>query len=311
MKRKDTLVIGMTGLCAAAVFSLMGMHHIKQSTSVDAVTEHENPTVADTVSQNQNDTAIPLTGKTDVDEMKAYDPSVYAAPDPSDAPTKYEIYYKCLNTLEKLDQLSGNITIYNQRLGEITEGSFAFDFSVDQYHAEIEHTYCDDAAVSLTRSEFYNHAGHCISLYDYMGEKPNAYTEEFHGPNMDGIVWSDKANIYNTYGKDPTNAHELGVCFIPQEMSIGYLKNFDNWEVVDVMDWNGRECYSIQGVAEPEYGSRFDVDTFQIWVDQETGIWYQYEGYSVDGELTDCFYTENIQFGDAAQEVKPFSDEAR
>lgn len=231
-----------------------------------------------------------------------------AVSDTSEELTQYEIYYRCMNTLEFLDRLSGNVTLRQSiRFDGITEGSFEFDFLSDQYHAVVSY---EDAvpAASLKRTEHFNQAGHCFVLYDYMSERSSEYTEEFHGPTMEGMVWSDTANIYNTYGKDPTNVHELGACFIPQEKSLGYLENFDNWEIAEKVDWNGRVCYHIQGVGG-EYGSGYDVDTFHIWVDQETGIWYQFEGYNAVGELTDYIYTENMQFGDAAKEVIAFSEE--
>ena len=292
------IVVSATVLCATTLLVMFGSYLLDHG--------HDNDAIA--LAQCDDVMDVQITRESNSEGISKADPEMKDAASHDD--TQYDVYYRCLNTLEYLDQLSGTIVIYKPaRSNGMTSGTFEHDFRKDRYHSTITHQFHEDLTCPQTKSEIYNDAGHCITLYDNMDVGQDGYTETFHGPTLDGIVWSDKANIYATYGKDPTGAHELGVCYIPQEMTIGYLKNFDDWEIVDVIDWNGRECYLIQGIAEKEYGTRFDVDTFKIWVDKATGIWYRYEGYNASGDLTDYFYTDDLRFGPDARPVKEFSKE--
>lgn len=236
--------------------------------------------------------------------------------------TQDQLYYKCLNTLEALQQLSGSVTIRNGANSDtITQGTFAFDFTADQYQAEVNYLDAAEKAVCLQTNTYYNTGGTVTSLYDYYGAKENTYTIDENGATMDGVTFANaviaadasvqsigESNLYATLGQDPTNAHELAGCFVPQEMTLGYLENFENWEITGTTEVQGRTCAIVTGTAEPDYGSRFGVTTFEILVDQATGIWMQYEGYDEAGEVVDYIYTQDIQFGEEATAVEAISD---
>lgn len=236
--------------------------------------------------------------------------------------TQAQLYYKCLNTLEALRQLSGSVRIRNGvNSNTITQGTFAFDFTADQYQAGVNYLDAAEETICLQTNTYYNTGGTVTSLYDYYGAKENTYTVDENGATMDGVTFANavvaadasvqsigESNLYATLGQDPTNAHELAGCFVPQEMTLGYLENFENWEITGTTEVQGRTCAVVTGTAEPDYGSRFGVTTFEILVDQETGIWMQYEGYDEAGEVVDYIYTQDIQFGEEATAVEAISD---
>lgn len=251
--------------------------------------------------------------------------------------TKDQLYYRCLNTLEYLNQLSGTVAFLSgYHSPTILQGSFDFDFTEDTYHAVVNHLDVSDEGNCIQTSEYYNHSGEIVSLYDYKGSQQNDYTIEENGVSLKNVVFANacpenpeevtqsnsetdtvvtsvqelsEEELYATLGQDPTSAHELGACFIPQEMTVGYLEDFENWNIVDTIKFQGRVCAVVQGNAEPSYGDRFGVETFEIIVDQETGIWMQYEGYDADGAVQSYLYTENILFGAEANDVPDFSEE--
>lgn len=244
--------------------------------------------------------------------------------------TKDQLYYRCLNTLEYLDQLSGSVTIFTGcNSPDIMQGSFAFDFTKDIYHAIVEHLDVADKTNCTQTNEYYSNSGDVVELTNYHGSQQNTYTIDHNGFSMEDVSFAGlcpenpevnpdspitsiqdltQEQLYATMGQDPTNAHELAACFMPQEMTIGYLENFNNWEIFGTSEVQGRTYAMIQGTAEPDYGSRFGVETFSIVVDQETGIWMHFEGYDADGKVQSYLYTENIQFGNNANQVPVFSE---
>lgn len=246
--------------------------------------------------------------------------------------TKDQLYYRCMNTLEYLDQLSGSVsTLYGNTTPHIFEGEFDFDFTNDTYHAVVNAVNASDLSVSQI-NEYYNDGEEYVTLCDYSGEQEDVCLIESGSscPTMENVVFAnacpeniaeasaeavtsveqlDEEQLHATYGADPTGAHEIGTFFIPQEMSVGYLQNFDNWEITGTQEVQGRTCAVVTGTAAPEYGGRFGVETFEILVDQETGVWMQFEGYDAEGAVQSYVYTSDIAFGADAQSVPEFTEE--
>ncbi len=52
----------------------------------------------------------------------------------------------------------------------------------------------------------------------------------------------------------------------------------------------------------------FNVSTFELMVDVNTGVLIQYIGYDDNGEISDYIYTENISFENKADKVERFSN---
>lgn len=59
------------------------------------------------------------------------------------------------------------------------------------------------------------------------------------------------------------------------------------WDITGQATYEGRNCAVIEGVADPSYGDKFDVTTFIMYVDSETGILLKYEGFNEEGTKTD------------------------
>ena len=250
--------------------------------------------------------------------------------------TKDQLYYRCMNTLEYLTQVSGSVsTLYGNTSPHIFEGECEFDFVNDIYHSVVDAVGISDPSLSQT-NEYYNDGQECVTLCDYSGDQEDVCLVKKDGacPTMEHVTFANacpvspadaeaasadgaavvtsieqlsEAQVCATYGADPTGAHEIATFFVPQEMTMGYLSDFDNWEITGTQEVQGRTCAVVQGTADPEYGGRLGVETFEILVDQETGVWMQYEGYAADGTVQSYVYTENIQFDAQAQSVPAFT----
>lgn len=212
-------------------------------------------------------------------------------------PDKNELYTRSMNTLEYLSQLSGSIrTLYGNTSPHIFEGEFEYNFKDGIYHAVVNAVNVSDNSLSQ-RNEYYTDNEKCVELCDYNSEQNDIYTIKELSP--------ERADY--PYGEYP--AHEIAVSFYPREMCTGYLENFNNWEITETFELNGRYCAMINGTAEPEYGSRFGVETFNITIDCDTGVWLQFEGYDSDGTVQAYVYTENIRFDNEAESVPLFTEE--
>ena len=91
-------------------------------------------------------------------------------------------------------------------------------------------------------------------------------------------------------------------------MTFGYLANQNLWSINGTKVIDDKLCYHISGTAEEDYGSKFNVSTFELMVDVNTGVLIQYIGYDDNGEISDYIYTENISFENKADKVETFSN---
>lgn len=254
--------------------------------------------------------------------------------------TKDQLYYKCLNTILYKDKLSGETNIrYRADSKDTVSGSFQFDYITGLYHSKFTISLDDGSIYSET--EKFNNSTELVELYNYpeKGKKDYMVFTDGMCPKVDRTYFVDrcpvnpkdeaaieKAKAANkTYytsidqlseteimqinGVEPSCAGAIAGSFCPFEMTMGYLTNFDNWEITGTKEYQNRNCTIVQGVTEEDYGNKMGVDTFEIWVDTETGVWMWYEGYDVDGNVVSYVYTENLCFGDDAKEVPLFSED--
>ena len=90
----------------------------------------------------------------------------------------------------------------------------------------------------------------------------------------------------------------------PQEMTMGYLSNFDNWDITGKETVAGRDCWKLEGTLTDEfYSGKVNASTFAFWVDVETGMLLKFVDYDADGNITETLETTEIQVN------QPVSDE--
>lgn len=256
--------------------------------------------------------------------------------------TKDQLYYRCMNSMEFLGHVSGDISVqFSPTNPTIFRGNINHDFVNGKYFTYLESIDANDHDNCFQILTTYNDSNVCHALNDNRldGFKHHEISRDDMCPKLNKSLLT-KANVLNpddkasieatkakgeavitsidqlseeqingTYGGDPTGDHVLGAFYIPQEMSMGYLKNFDMWDITDYKDFQGRSCAVVQGKAEPEYGSRFNVETFEILVDQATGVWMQFEGYDADGNVMQYVYSENVCFDDDTADVPTYKEE--
>lgn len=126
----------------------------------------------------------------------------------------------------------------------------------------------------------------------------------------------DKDGYKNyVYRENPTNIHSAELNLFPQYLAFGYLEDFNNWNVISTDEYLGRYCTVIQG-GYTEYGKKFNVDNFKMYIDNSTGVVLKYEGYCGDNLvdysiLTDLSYISDISIENISSEVQYYASQSQ
>ena len=239
---------------------------------------------------------------------------------PTEELTKDQLYSRCMNTLLYLKQLSGQITVkYTANSPTYFDGKVEYDFTAQKFHTQSESYSVEDTPKLLDEKEVYKEDKVQVQFVDYAeedeevkdcyeisdGHIANQYTEKdiYELAEDESISEIPEEILYATNGQDPTGAHQLGGCFVPQEWTMGYLADFSLWEIAGTEKLHGRTCVVVKGNASESYGKQLGVTEFEIWIDQETGIWLWYEGYDENGMVQSYLYTKDMKFDNNADNV--------
>lgn len=225
--------------------------------------------------------------------------------------TKAYLYDRCRNSLRYIPRISGSVKILDG-LPISTSGSFSFDFDNDLYWSYTDYSLTETGEPLNTNTVFKGPTG-CTQLVRYAtgvvfdGEE---LKDELILTGPDYFEPFDRSTYGDTHwGDDPTEAHQLAGCFMPLEMTEGYLKDLNTWEITGSEVYEGRECSVCEGTTDDSYGGRWGVVRWKTIIDNETGVWLFHEGYDEDGNVKFYIYTEDIRFGDEASEVPVMTEE--
>ncbi|MBR3536747.1 MAG: hypothetical protein IKN85_13055 [Oscillospiraceae bacterium] len=75
-----------------------------------------------------------------------------------------------------------------------------------------------------------------------------------------------------------------------------------------MIEINGIVCYHVNGQTSEEYGKKLNVDTFDFYIDADTGVLIKYEGFDSNGVLSDFMYTNDLRFNSSAKPVLKYSE---
>lgn len=151
-----------------------------------------------------------------------------------------------------------------------------------------------------------------IITYDDSGKRSMPEKEIIHTSNEDAEerknldfvalvkpssrVQTDSDGINTYYYRQSPNALGFSRASLePQELTIGYLRDFSTWEISRQETLLDRSCSVIQGTLSGDYSEKLHTTDFTLWVDNETGVLLQLEGYSADGELSETLTTSEFQ----------------
>ena len=245
----------------------------------------------------------------------------------SSSATKDDIYHIMLNSIDYYDKVSGTVyfpandTCNKIEFQTVLSESKAF-FRHTQYNADMSKSVSMDAVDSMADTndiiydtEMYcDGESSCISVDNtektYASNPGYVITLDsvLDIPDDERITMESDGNPCYNLTTNPTNVPEASISLFPQEMTFGFLKNKELWDIEGIEKYDGKECYHITGKTEEEYGNKLNVSKFDFMVDVNTGVLLQYMGYDEIGNISDYMYTDGISFEDSAENVKAFSE---
>lgn len=219
--------------------------------------------------------------------------------------TEALIYGRCLGTFKHMEQLSGTTRMcFGKDSPTILEGSFRFDIRNDLYNSEV-HSYWNDGTNALAQHDQVWKKGEWQArLLEYTD---STMEDHIRVEENDIVAYDENGNYTLGLGGDPTGVHELGSCFFPYEIASGYLADLSRWKMLGTAEYQGRECVVIEGRGG-NYGKRYGVETYTLWVDLETGVWMFFEGCDADGNVNEYVYTKDMRFDADALQPEVLSD---
>ncbi|MBQ5339997.1 MAG: hypothetical protein J6Z40_12645, partial [Oscillospiraceae bacterium] len=245
-----------------------------------------------------------------------------------DMMTQYGLFFKMSNSIDYFGRISGRVLHgsdtspdapypyslqvsdfqYNLDMGSCYEDNTYYignslddmaDKRFDALHHEGDNVYaCDGSMIYRTVT---NNTEYQVTLG---GSHRCEFSPPIENDNrhsmLDGIdCWNYRRAVsYGSCAKE---------CLYPEERILGFLYDFDNWEITgEKQATGGRMCSVVKGHLTGDYSRKLNVVDFTFLVDQETGILLEYLGYDAAGKLSEFVMTENLKFGDNADLVQSF-----
>lgn len=238
-----------------------------------------------------------------------------------DMSTKEGVYYKMLNTIDYFDKASGkfirnadelNCTVSefetNMNLGTAYDRRRNFTlYDIDPVlNGEVDISeLADENAVSETI--YYNDIEKEYIIYPDTKEYQSYYNSS-HRADDNHLSVEERVDEcgYDVwkYRTDLTNCPTAKMCLFPQEMTMGYLSNFEAWEIVGTESVLDRECVVLSGKLSGSYSEKVNVCSFVFYIDKETGVTLKYLGYDNFGDISDFIIVDTIAFDSEADNVR-------
>ncbi|HBI84889.1 MAG TPA: hypothetical protein DDX71_01170 [Ruminococcus sp.] len=237
-------------------------------------------------------------------------------PKPCDMKTQEGIFYKIRNAVDYFDRASGsvvwseNFTLEGQSRWQITVSDFCTDLKMANARETLKTYFEKEPKTDVPASEPFD----TVTVYkdpcayyvlSQSGELRSLPPETMLRCNDSALendeVHSilDGADCWN-YRNQITNCSGGAQCLEPKEMALGYLYDFDRWEISGTGVLEGRDVVHLRGTLTGAYSEKLRVTDFEFDVDIETGVLLRYAGYDADGNLSDYMITYNIAFDDDA-----------
>ncbi len=298
-------------LCAAIGISASGIHTISANTIRQPVT---------TLQQNSSETdqsnllqLFEQNGFTDKDlRTKEYLQQLCAQPaNTNEQSMKELVYEKVLNTTDYYQSVHGKY----QRNEIYANNTYTMEYAVDKTNGitAAEKMLCSDGSADI--SFFCGTNGSRFVIDDIStfnpstdGNKVNLIHQNYFDPEeslQNDFVSLIKATSRTQYDNEDIGHYFYRTAFPgilyatesidPQEMGIGYLEEFDNWQIEAVEQVAGRDCWKLVGTLSGEYAEKLHAYSYEMYVDCETGFVLQYSNFDQNGALTDHLTTLEIQ----------------
>lgn len=229
---------------------------------------------------------------------------------------KENIYNSMLNSVDFYDAVKGSYTTTFIRAGEEVTVSYQVDIPAQVAYESIKGSMEDITLVCLDETMHTYDANRNSFTQDYYASQFDAESRAsgldsnaclphgqkaafFDGEKMiyDRVVDCGNGERGYYYRHDITNTSIAGMSIFPQSLGMALLTDMDNWDIVGVEKYLGRQAVVIKGVVtDDDYAKKISSSSFTLYVDIETGVLLDFKGYSASGELGNSITTQDISF---------------
>ena len=226
---------------------------------------------------------------------------------------KEEIWHKMLNSIDYYNTVSGKMIYadcpggavyveYQTNLDESSAYTKVREVNVSDSSAVMNGNFPSFSDANTFAVEVFTNGTSLITLDNLnrtaVNETNSVFTRDNSEPldDEERVVIEEDGTPGYYYRCDITNTFLASASLLPQEMTFGFLTDFDLWDIDKVDTYAQRECYVISGVSSNDYGSKVGVQSFRMYVDCETGVLLNYIGYDEEENIHAYLATEEIHF---------------
>ncbi|MGX7417909.1 hypothetical protein ACWOFR_03795 [Carnobacterium gallinarum] len=212
-------------------------------------------------------------------------PSVIPAPTVAEnleATTKDEITTKMLNSVDYFKSAKGNLTYYSESHEELR---YSLDFAMtnDDYTLSYEKSIANSNVgvgvfdgTKLVRYDFVN--GNLNKKDSYLTNDTNIDSSTYKGTTIsDRITYGSDGIPMANYRFDSTYLGSAKQALLPENLTIGLLENFSNWDIISTENFLGLSVLKITGILPPHYAEKYSAENFTMKVDSKTGVLVQFQ----------------------------------
>lgn len=247
-----------------------------------------------------------------------------------DMTTKDGVFYKMCNTMDYYNRVSCvtvSGTSTDEGLFMADRSTLLADLNAGKASEILEYFYSTNADALMNGCAGCTRDGSGAFITAKDGEKFYHADESNHGCSTDGFITHridcppvEKDQLrpddmefddYDFYHSRRQILEGMGLStFEWSKQILGYLYEFDTWEIIGTETVNGRECVHIKGKPNDKFIFKEFVSDFDMYTDAETGVIVKLLGYNENGELSHFVNTLDLKFEDDAEpfEMPDLSD---
>jgi hypothetical protein len=116
-----------------------------------------------------------------------------------------------------------------------------------------------------------------------------------HEPLEKRFYMNEDGTSSSVLRADPTNTYFARRILTPEEIAFSLLCSSDEWDIIDMEEYAGRECVVVSGKSPDFYIEKNGVVTFKMYVDKNTGILLKFVGLDERNQIVKFTYTNKIE----------------
>lgn len=236
--------------------------------------------------------------------------------------TKESIYHMMLNTVDYFSKASGTVIINSDFIEKPncvtfqtnldTGYAYAYEHSYD-YVSNIYDISCNDLLDEYriaSVENFFDNKNHIRidHIYKNYATKPEYPMDDYRIPDEQRLTKDKRGINQAAYRPDITKVYLASRSLYPQGFTMGALHDFDLWNIEEVTEFDGCECFRITGTPDESYAGKTRIHNYEMYVNTHNGCIMWLQGFNENGELVFYVYTDDLRFDDKAEDHKKAPD---